>query len=551
MYYTDDLSLDAMPPAPEWRPVWWTPMKSKATLGDDLIEFIETYHTPPRGDGGEKAERSIETFYSEDDDEQVEVENIKLAEWQKWLLRHIFELDTWGRFRYREVYIQIPRKHGKSMLMSGVGNYFLTKGKRGDRIYFAAKDSDQARIMYEEAKRNIDDSVDLSSVLETFKYISRNQLKDIEMKPLASSTKGAHGLAPYISLCDEIHTWDSATGTSRQGIEMLQSLLTGSGDRKEKMVLEITTAGSNLDGIAYSRYQKGKMLAQDALQDDRFGFFCWEAEEHDDIFDDATLRKANPGIVGGWISIEELRRERDSAAQLSTADFERYNLNKWLRRGDKSEFLTPFHWGEIRIDDHMPLFEQAEFNAANGQDRPEVVLGFDGSLTEDSTGIVAIDLIDNVMEVLYKWEKDPTDPNWFVDQSEVDAAMRKCFELFDVKKVYLDPSRHWDLVKVWQNEFGPMIVRDIPPSAVRMAPLSDTFRNDVTSKNIFHSGDQRFTEHVMNAILNIRGLPAKETRNSHRKIDFLVCAILANAARHEYLEEVEFQRWNQERWGNF
>ena len=216
-----------------------------------------------------------------------------------------------------------------------------------------------------------------------------------------------------------------------------------------------------------------------------------------------------------------------------------------MRRGDKEEFLTEFHWSEIFRKDFTKLFEKAK------EGKPSVVLGFDGSLTEDSTGIVAIDLETNLMEVLFKWEKDPTDSNWFVDQGEVDDAFRKCFELFDVKMVYLDPLRHWDLVKQWQRDFGKHIVRDIPPSVQRMAPLSDTFRNDVVAKAVFHNGDRRFSEHVMNAILNIRNLPAKESRNSHRKIDFLVCAILANGARHEVLDREEFQKWNQERWGVF
>ena len=191
----------------------------------------------------------------------------------------------------------------------------------------------------------------------------------------------------------------------------------------------------------------------------------------------------------------------------------------------------PFWWEDIAIEAES-LFEKA----ASSSKKPEVVLGFDGSLTEDSTGIVAIDLETNAMHLLYRWEKDRSVTDWHVDLEEVDMAFRKCFELFEVKKAYLDPSRHWDLVKRWQKDFTKAVVRDIPPTITRMGPLSTQFRNDVVAKYIFHTGDKDFSAHVLNAVETIKGTPAKETRNSHKKIDFLVCAILANGARCEVMD---------------
>jgi len=445
MHYSDDTSSLVNPPAEEWKPTYWTPMKNPWTLGGDIADFVEKYHTPPRGDS----------------------EAWKLSAQQRWLYESIFELDECGLFRYREVWIFIPRKNAKSMLGSGIGNYFLTKGKPGDRIYYAAKDSEQARICYDEAVRNILQSEELSEVIRPLKNESMNTEKDILMKPLAASVKGAHGLAPYISIADELHTWDSATGTSTIGKDMLASLLTGSADQKESLFIGITTAGSNLEGIAYANYQKGKMVALGEIEDDRIGFFCWEAEEHDDIFDINTLRKANPGIAGGWIDEESLYKDLQTAAKISTADFERFHLNKWIKKTAGEEFILPFWWEDIAIEAES-LFEKA----ASSSKKPEVVLGFDGSLTEDSTGIVAIDLETNAMHLLYRWEKDRSVTDWHVDLEEVDMAFRKCFELFEVKKAYLDPSRHWDLVKRWQKDFTKAIVRDIPPTITRMGPLS-------------------------------------------------------------------------------
>ena len=86
MHYNDLLDNLVNPPEKDWRPTWWTPMKSKATLGYEIADFMEKYHTPPRGDRSK---------------------GLKLSEWQRWLLAHIFELNAFGLFRYREVYVHI------------------------------------------------------------------------------------------------------------------------------------------------------------------------------------------------------------------------------------------------------------------------------------------------------------------------------------------------------------------------------------------------------------------------------------------------------------
>jgi hypothetical protein len=67
--------------------------------------------------------------------------------------------------------------------------------------------------------------------------------------------------------------------------------------------------------------------------------------------------------------------------------------------------------------------------------------------------------------------------------------------------------------------------------------MGDEFRSDIYLRQLKHDGNKRFSEHINNAVLSVNGLPRKEKPNSPYKIDFLICAILANGARRELIDK--------------
>lgn len=507
-YYKDEIIEDFMPYTKKTQPSYWTPMKSKASLGYDIIRFIEKYFTPPR------TMNNNEPF--------------RLKQWQKELLIHMFELDTWGRFVYREFFWFIPRKNSKSFLASAICAYFLAKAQGGEEIYCVAKNSKQARVVYKETTRNIVGP--LLKVIKPGQQETKNRFVNAVFMPLSGDANGAHGKAPYFSVLDEFHAWDSLTGKSNYAEEMVEALKTGSLDRNEFMILIITTAGNNDQGIAREYYDKAIMVATGELVDERFGCAIWCADDDDDISDRSVWEKANPMVVEGVLSFDEMEKEFKAAEQTGTGPFEKFHLNKWLRNSDKAEFISAFHWKNAFKPELGKIPKGAE-----------IVVGFDGSLTEDSTGLVAIDLETGLIEVLYGWEKEPNNPDWFVEVDEVDAGMEDIQANYVVRKVYCDPSRHQSLVAQWRRRYGNNVIRDIPQSSQRMAPMSQEFKTDVYTGKLFHVGERRLTTHVRNAIETIRGVPNKEKPNSPRKIDFLACAVLANGARHEYQERTRRQ----------
>lgn len=90
-------------------------------------------------------------------------------DWQADLLSRCFgwvaRSEHWKREvrRFRKASIFVPKKNGKSPLGAGVGLYLLIgEGEQGQKVFSAAKDGQQAKIMHQHAIKMVDLSPALS-----------------------------------------------------------------------------------------------------------------------------------------------------------------------------------------------------------------------------------------------------------------------------------------------------------------------------------------------------------------------------------------------------
>ena len=83
-----------------------------------------------------------------------------LAPWQAFVVGCLFGWQrSDGLRRFRTAYCAVPRKNGKSTLSAGIGLYLLVAdGEQGAEVYSAATSRDQARIVFDEAKRMVGSS---------------------------------------------------------------------------------------------------------------------------------------------------------------------------------------------------------------------------------------------------------------------------------------------------------------------------------------------------------------------------------------------------------
>jgi len=254
---------------------------------------------------------------------------ITLELWQCFILSTVF---GWlhkktGLRRFRTVYIECPRKNGKSTLSAPVALYLLcADGEAGAEVYSAATTRDQAKIVWEDAKRMADRSPLLRSALgvatsahsvyvprtaSTLKALSRDQQGNLD------------GLNIHGAIIDELH------GHKDRGV--WDVIETGTGARAQPLLWAITTAGSNRVGICYEQQSYVRKILDTVHDDDTYFGIIYTIDEGDDPFSAVSWKKANPNF-GISVSPEDLDRKAVKAMQMASAqnNFLTKHLNVWV-----------------------------------------------------------------------------------------------------------------------------------------------------------------------------------------------------------------------------
>lgn len=491
--------MNVLPPAnPIWGPAWAVPSLSDNTSGPNVTDFAKTLLVASRG--------------------FKQGEPLEFTEWQSWLMDRLFELDPeTGLMRYRRAVIGLPRKNGKSLLGTAIALEHLIYGPSGAQVYSAASDRQQAKIVFGEARQQVLNNPAMSRIVKVYRDALELPSKGSVYRALSADAMRAHGLAPSLVVADELHAWPSSASNTR-GDELWEALTQGSADRPESLVVGITTAGGHTDTLLGRLYEHGKRVSAGEVEDKQFGFFWWEASQDADPTDPDVWKKANPNLAEGLLDTGDFEAAIASAGSAGFAGFQRYRLNQWVRLAGE-DFVSPHFWAEAKRDKGIPL-------------GATVTAGFDGSVSGDATGIVICDTETGTLKVHQVWEPDPQDPEWTVDRADVNAAIQKLFENYDVKMLWADPSFYEPDVLEWSKQFRHRVER-IPPTNHRMAPLAQQFIADLVAKDIGHDGDPRLERHVLNAVATEAGSFRKEKKSSPRKIDLLACAVLANGARQQ------------------
>jgi phage terminase large subunit-like protein len=485
-------------PSPEWEPAWSVPVRSDLTNGPNVTDFARTLLKASRG--------------------FKQGEPLEFTQWQSWLMDRLFELDPeTGLMRYRRAIIGLPRKNGKSLLGTAIALEHLTYGPHGAQVYSAASDRAQAKIVFGEARQQVLNNPALSRIMKVYRDAIELPSKGSVYRALSADAMRAHGLAPSLVVADELHAWPSSASNTR-GDELWEALTQGSADRPESLVVGITTAGGHTDTLLGRLVEHGKRVSAGEIDDPQFGFWWWEAPQDADPTDPKVWRKANPNLAEGLLDEGDFEAAIASAGSAGFAGFQRYRLNQWVRLAGE-DFVSPHFWAEAKRDKSIPL-------------GATVTAGFDGSVSGDATGIVICDVETGILKVHAVWEPDPTNPDWTVDRADVNAAIQRLFEDYQVKMLWADPSFYEPDVLEWSKQWRNRVER-IPPTNHRMAPLAQQFIADLVAKELGHDGDKRLERHVLNAVATEAGSFKKEKKASPRKIDLLACAVLANGARHQ------------------
>lgn len=252
-----------------------------------------------------------------------------LEDWQKRdILRPLF---GWkrrddGLRRYRTVYVEVPRKNGKSQLAAGIGLYLLhCDGEPGAEIYSLAADRFQAAIVYDEARRMCGASPGLAARSEIYRREIFVPETLSYYRVLSSDVPTKHGLSPHGILFDELHVQDDR--------ELWDTVRTGRGARRQPVTLAMTTAGYDKKTLCGEMHDRAIAIRDGALEDDTFLPVLYGLREGDDWEDRAVWKRCNPNLgvsIRSDFLEKEYKEAKDSPAFQNT--FRRLYLDEWVRQ---------------------------------------------------------------------------------------------------------------------------------------------------------------------------------------------------------------------------
>jgi phage terminase large subunit-like protein len=285
---------------------------------------------------------------------------IALEPWQKFILSTVF---GWMRSkdnsrRFRELYLEVPRKNGKSLLAATIGLYMLTEdGEGGAEIYSGATTEKQSWETFKPARLM---ALQADGFTEHYGLnVNASNISNIDsgskFEPIIGTP--GDGASPSCAICDEMHEHKTS--------ELYDTMLTGMGARIAPLMIIVTTAGSDIAGPCYDkRSDVCKMLdGIDGFENnDLFGIIYTidlaekEGDDGDDWTDIESWKIANPNY---GISVFEdfLEARLKEAIRKSTrqninktkhlniwvnAAESWMNIEKWSKCGDKTLKIEDF-----------------------------------------------------------------------------------------------------------------------------------------------------------------------------------------------------------------
>lgn len=296
------------------------------------------------------AQRALDFFQHETDGCLRHVEGalagqlFRLEPWQQAIVANLFgwvRTDDHGRVvrRYREAFIYVPRKNGKTPVAAAICNYVLfCDGEPGAQISSFAADTDQASLLYRHAKGMVEQEPELASRAKIYKGFGHRSIVLSEdegsvYRVHAADAAGAHGGNPHLVIVDELHAQPN-----RELIDVLQTSF-ASVNRAQPLFICITTADFERESICNEKHDYAGKVRDGIIDNPAFLPVIYEAKDEEDWTAPEVWAKANPNL-GVSVSLDYLRGECQRAIESSAYrnTFKRLHLNirtksdvVWLR----------------------------------------------------------------------------------------------------------------------------------------------------------------------------------------------------------------------------
>ena len=451
-----------------------------------------------------------------------------------------------GRRRYNKAMLYIPRKNGKSLLISAlILAYLILDEEEGKEVVSAAGSRDQASLVFKPLKYSLkhadsplnspyneNPSNQFKIYATPAKVISADEVN--EYFPITADADKQHGLNISFGVCDELHTWPLLKGS-----DLLEAMETSQGIREDPLIVHITTADKQGDTLCNREFNYALGVVEGKIKNSKFLPVLYFLDKNDDWKDPKNWERVNPNYH--VMNQEKFNDEFEKALNNPVAEnsFKRLRLNMQTR--SEVQFLDFNTW--VGLD-------TVDKNYLKGA---ECCGGLDLAFKTDMCALVLEFAIDGKYHLLqqfwipegHKHIEFYREQGWLdkgiiktttgnaIDFKQIKEDIVEFVEDYDVVEIGYDPKFATELCQSLQDDYDlPMV--SVPQTTKYLSePLKD-IQSSIMDRKFTHDGNPCASWQVGNATAktfddgNIKLVKPQGMDRTLNKVDFIAALSIAH-----------------------
>jgi phage terminase large subunit-like protein len=458
-----------------------------------------------------------------------------LLPWQRQLVREIFGWKRADGLRLiRRVYIEMPRKCGKTTLAAAIAAYLAFEDDEpGAQVVFAACDRDQASYGYSALRFFVEGDPELKA--RAMFYNSRRHClitdnPGAKIDVLSSDAAKQFGANLSGIVVDEL-----AMHKSR---ELWDAITTSTGSREQPLTLAITTPGWDREGPAFQLREHARQISDGGDADPAFLGVVYGTPPDADWTDPESWLAASPSL-GVTVQMSYYEEQFVSARAIPAEQnrFRTLLLAQWV--GQESRLIDLAAWDRNATAPGPP----AKRPAFGGLDL--------ASTTDLAAFVLAIPNDDNTIDVVphfwtpsenlrerglrdrapYEvWEREhllTATPGAVISYDAIRETIQDAAEIYDLRAVSYDPWNSSHLVQQLESD-GITMLTTRQGFASLSAPTKELLRLVLDGK-LRHGGNPvlRRMIDVTAAEIDAAGNVKPSKSRSTGRIDGVVALVMA------------------------
>jgi phage terminase large subunit-like protein len=476
-----------------------------------------------------------------------------LSEWQREeIVKPIFgyKWKATGLRVFREVYIQLARKNGKSSLIAAILLLILFMDGRGLEIYCAATKEDQAKLIFNDCSEFVRSSSALKKRCQVYTKHITCRVNSSILKILSADQNSLDGLNVSAASIDELHAHPTA--------RVHDVIMTATGTRSQPLVLKVTTAGDNLQGVCFKQYEYAEDILEGRIDDPAYFAYIAEPDIEDDWKSPEAYRKANPNL---GISVREDYIQRELAKAIAQPSYvpvyRKYTLDQWMQTSGVA-WLDYERWKKCAA-----RYDEEDLRGCPAW------LGVDMSKTTDLTAVAAvvelreerysragdrlapglyllvkcflpaerIELTDRREADYKQWVED----GWInvcgtssIDDDDVSEQIAEWHGLFEVREVGVDRNRAGSVIKRIEAAHGREVI-EVDQSMKGISETAKSLERAIADVTLRHNDNPCLNWQVQHVKVRVNGDMIKPIKGhdqtSGKRIDAIYATVDALFAR--------------------